>query len=181
MWNFLNLISQSKKNWYKTKIIQFSEKINKNILGPYFFDPKLTWPKLFQSERTGSLRIFWAFAILFGDGEEGIVHQIDQRSVINTWCKAQIVDHRPALIRYRAKTWLYVCFKWFCAVHGAVHGLSWRLFLKGVPCKVSVVNCEKIVVYKNTKKCENTQIPPSHFVIPFLLIGVLFKVSVIKC
>ena len=55
------------------------------------------------------------------------------------------------------------------------------MFLKGVPCKVSVVNCEKMVVYKIPKKCKNTQIQTSHLVIAFLLIGVLFKVSVIKC
>ena len=40
------------ENNYFRRIIQFSEKIDKNICGPNFFDPKLTQPKLFQTERT---------------------------------------------------------------------------------------------------------------------------------
>ena len=34
------------------RIVQFSEKIEYNILGKNFFDSKLTRPKLFQTERT---------------------------------------------------------------------------------------------------------------------------------
>ena len=33
-------------------MVQFSKKIDRNILGTKIFDPKLTWPKLFQTERT---------------------------------------------------------------------------------------------------------------------------------
>ena len=47
----------AKKNWEKMKLIfikmiQFSSKIDKTILGPNFFDPKLTRPKLFQTDET---------------------------------------------------------------------------------------------------------------------------------
>ena len=37
----------------------------KNIVGTNFFDPKLTRPKLFKTERTWRLRIFQVFASLF--------------------------------------------------------------------------------------------------------------------
>ena len=43
------------------KMIQFSAKINKTILGPNFFDPKLTRPKLFQTERTQRLTHLLSF------------------------------------------------------------------------------------------------------------------------
>ena len=39
----------SPNKFKKKRINQFSEKINKNILGPNFFDLKLTWPKLFSN------------------------------------------------------------------------------------------------------------------------------------
>ena len=34
------------------RMAQFREKINRNILGPSFFDPELTRPKLFQTKLT---------------------------------------------------------------------------------------------------------------------------------
>ena len=46
-------------------MVQSSEKIKKNILGPNFFDPKLSQPKLFQAKCTLSLHIIWAFANSF--------------------------------------------------------------------------------------------------------------------
>ena len=41
--------SGSKKTWQKNCIPRM---VDNNIMGPNFFDPKLTWPKLFQTERT---------------------------------------------------------------------------------------------------------------------------------
>ena len=46
-----NALTLVKENKFSRKIIQFSEKIYKQI-GPIFFGLKLTWPKLFQTERT---------------------------------------------------------------------------------------------------------------------------------
>ena len=49
---------------YYLKIIQFSVKIADNILRLNFFDPKLTQPKLFQTERTRRLACLSSFCSL---------------------------------------------------------------------------------------------------------------------
>ena len=56
------------------EIIQFSEKIDTNILGPNFFDPELTRPKLFQTERTWRLACLPCFCELVFFKKSAFIH-----------------------------------------------------------------------------------------------------------
>ena len=56
------------KKLVTNKLLEWSNsasKLLKDYFGPNFLDPKITPPKLFQTQCTRSLRIFWAFANSF--------------------------------------------------------------------------------------------------------------------
>ena len=46
------------KNYF-LRMVHFSDKIDKDILGPNFFNPKLTGPKLFQTKTYASFKLLW--------------------------------------------------------------------------------------------------------------------------
>ena len=57
IWAYVSVVPQLFFSFSQLKInknifLNISEKIDKNILGQNFFDPKLTLAKLFQTERT---------------------------------------------------------------------------------------------------------------------------------
>ena len=65
------------KKIYFLRIIQFSEKIYKNILAPNLLDPKLTRAKLFETERTRQLACLPSFCELVFCG--GVTHVVIPR------------------------------------------------------------------------------------------------------
>ena len=64
----VNRKSKKKRTIILLKIIPFSEKIDNNILGPNFFDLKLTRPKHFKTERTRRLTCLSSFCELVLSG-----------------------------------------------------------------------------------------------------------------